>query len=169
MTVLRVDSAARKLILPDGATIPCTIGRSGACPAEAKREGDGMTPLGCWPIRMAMFRPGRAAPPAGMKLPWRWVRPGDGWSDGVGDPEYNRPVRHPHGHSAEHLEREDGLYDVIVVLGHNDAPAVAAMGSAIFFHCSNGDKPTEGCVAIDKDRLLGLLAMLAPGDAIEIV
>ena len=58
---------------------------------------------------MVLFRPGRAAPSPGMKLPWRWVRPGDGWSDGAEDPEYNRPVRHPHGYSAEHLEREDGL------------------------------------------------------------
>ena len=164
---VRVDSAALTLTAPDGTVIPCTIGRAGACPAADKREGDGMTPLGTWPIRAVLFRPGRAAPPEGLRLPWRWVRPGDGWSDGLGDPDYNRPVRHPHGFSAERLVREDGLYDVIVVLGHNDAPPVEGLGSAIFLHCSEG-RPTEGCVAVEKGALLGLLAQLAPGDAVEI-
>lgn len=168
MTAIRVDSAGLTLTGPDGAAIPCTIGRSGACPAEEKREGDGKTPLGRWPIRAVLFRPGRAAPPAGIRLPWRWVRADDGWSDGPADPEYNRPVRHPHRHSAERLERDDGLYDVIVILGHNDMPPVPGMGSAIFLHCSEA-RPTEGCVAVEKSALLALLAMLAPGDAVEIM
>lgn len=168
MSAVRVDSAARTLTGPDGVTLACEIGRSGACPAEAKREGDGMTPLGCWPIRSVLFRPGRAAPPAGMTLPWRWTRPADGWSDAPADPEYNRPVRHPHDHSAERLEREDGLYDVILILGHNDAPPAPDMGSAIFLHCS-AERPTEGCVAIGKAALLELLTRLAPGDAVEII
>jgi L,D-peptidoglycan transpeptidase YkuD (ErfK/YbiS/YcfS/YnhG family) len=163
-----VDTAARKLTGPDGIAIACTIGRSGACAAADKREGDGMTPLGAWPVRAVLFRRGRATPPVGMTLPWRWIRPGDGWSDGVGDPAYNRPVRHPHGHSAERLEREDGLYDIIVVLGHNDAPPVAGLGSAIFLHCSDGEKPTEGCVAIARDRLSALIGGLAPGDVVLI-
>jgi len=164
---IRVDCATLTLTGPDGASLSCAIGRGGACAAEDKREGDGMTPLGVWPIRAILFRPGRATPPAGLRLPWRWVRPGDGWSDGVGDPDYNRPVRHPHRHSAERLEREDGLYDVIVVLGYNDAPPVQGKGSAIFLHCGEG-RPTEGCVAIDKAALRALIEQLAPGDAVEI-
>jgi len=164
---IRVDSAARMLTAPDGTAIPCAIGRSGACPADAKREGDGATPLGRWPIRAVLFRPGHAAPPPGLALPWRWIRAGDGWSDGPGDPEYNRPVRHPHSHSAERLIRDDGAYDVIVVLGHNDAPPVPGMGSAVFLHCSEG-RPTAGCVAVDKEALLALLPQLEPGDVVEI-
>ena len=45
--VLRVDSAAATLTV-DGTAFPCVLGRSGVCPAEAKREGDGCTPLGRW-------------------------------------------------------------------------------------------------------------------------
>lgn len=168
MSGVRVDSAALTLIEPDGRTIPCAIGRSGACPAGEKREGDGRTPLGRWPIRTVLFRPGHAAPPAGMALPWRWVRPDDGWSDDPADPAYNRPVRHPHGYSAERLVRDDGAYDVIVVLGHNDAPPVPGMGSAVFLHCSEG-RPTAGCVAVEKDALLAVLPQLRPGDAVEII
>ncbi|MET0374319.1 MAG: L,D-transpeptidase family protein [Rhizorhabdus sp.] len=166
--IVRVDSAALTLAGPDGVTVPCAIGRAGAGPADAKREGDGMTPLGRWPIRTVLFRRGHAAPPIGMTLPWRWVREDDGWSDGAGDPEYNRPVRHPHGFSAERLVRDDGAYDVIVVLGHNDAPPVEGMGSAIFLHCSEG-RPTAGCVAVEKADLLALLATLSPCSVVEIL
>jgi len=168
VTAIRVDSAGLTLTGPDGVAIPCTIGRSGVCPGTDKREGDGRTPLGRWPIRTVLFRPGRAAPPPGLKLPWRWIRPDDGWSDDVDDPAYNRPVRHPHRHSAERLEREDGLYDVIVVLGHNDDPPLAGQGSAIFLHCSEG-RPTEGCVAVEKRSLLALLSALEPGDLVEFI
>lgn len=167
MTTLRVDTAARMLHLETW-TIPCAIGRSGACPADDKHEGDGMTPLGRWPVRGVLFRPDRSAPPPWLKLPWRWVRLDDGWSDDPSDPCYNRPVRHPRRFSAERLWRDDGLYDVIVTLGHNDAPPVPGMGSAIFLHCWNGAKPTEGCIAVDKDELLRLLPLIEPGTMIDI-
>ncbi|ATE66940.1 L,D-transpeptidase family protein [Rhizorhabdus dicambivorans] len=168
MSGLRVDSATLTLTAPDGTLIPCAIGRAGALPAADKREGDGATPLGRWPIRTVLFRPGAASPPPGLRLPWRWIRAEDGWSDGPGDPQYNRPVRHPHRFSAERLVREDGAYDVIVVLGHNDAPPVQGLGSAVFLHCSEG-RPTAGCVAVERDALLGLLPQLSPGDVVEIV
>ncbi|WP_205412317.1 L,D-transpeptidase family protein [Sphingomonas crusticola] len=156
------------LLHVEGQSIPCSIGKSGLVAAAAKREGDGASPIGLWPIRGLLLRPDRVALPAGLRLPWRWLRPDDGWSDGVSDPAYNRPVRHPHPFSAERLWREDGLYDVIVVLGHNDAPPVPAAGSAIFWHCWRDGAPTEGCVAVARAELLKLLPALAPGDALEI-
>ncbi|MGL4542832.1 MAG: L,D-transpeptidase family protein, partial [Polymorphobacter sp.] len=109
----------------------CAIGRGGVIDAAAKHEGDGATPLGHWPLRCALLRPDRVATPA-TALPWRWLRPADGWSDDGRDPAYNRPVSHPHGFSAERLWRDDGAYDVIVVLGHNDGPPRPGAGSAIF-------------------------------------
>jgi GTP cyclohydrolase II len=88
------DTAARRyaagLLHAFGRAIPCAIGRSGACPAEAKREGDGMTPLGTWPVRTLLLRRDRV-PPVASALPWRWLRPDDGWSDDPTDPGYNRP------------------------------------------------------------------------------
>ena len=77
-------------------------------------------------------------------------------------------MRHPHGFSAETLWRDDGLYDAIVVLGHNDAPPVAPLGSAIFLHCWNEARPTEGCVAIPRAILLALLDRLTPADSVAI-
>jgi len=166
MTALAVDTGGRTLTA-FGRTIPCEIGRAGACPASEKREGDGMTPLGSWPLRAVLLRPDRIAWHP-LHLPWRWLRPGDGWSDDPSDPTYNRPVRHPHGFSAEQLWRADGLYDVIATLGHNDTPIVPGRGSAIFLHVM-GDGATEGCVALDRVELLELLPMLAPGDQLEII
>ena len=166
MSVIRVESGAGRLTFGDVA-MACTIGRSGACAAADKREGDGCTPLGVWPIRGVLLRPGKVDA-TGITLPWRWVRGNDGWSDDIADPAYNRPVRLPRPYSAESLTRSDDAYDVIVVLGHNDAPPVPGMGSAIFFHLSEG-RPTAGCVAVDRDDMLRLLPLLVPGDGMEIV
>ena len=165
--MIRVNAAARTLTA-GGVTIGCTIGRGGACAAADKREGDGRTPLGAWPVRAVLLRRDRVALPAGLMLPWRWIGRQDGWSDDVRDPAYNRPVTHPHAYGAERLWRDDGLYDVIVVLGHNDAPPVPGMGSAIFLHCRDGDRATEGCVAVARGDLLTLLPGVRAGDAVEI-
>jgi L,D-peptidoglycan transpeptidase YkuD (ErfK/YbiS/YcfS/YnhG family) len=148
--------------------IPCSIGKGGLIAAADKKEGDGASPIGIWPIRGVLLRPDRVGLPARLRLPWRWLREDDGWSDAAEDPAYNRPVRHPYPFSAERLWREDGLYDVIVILGHNDTPPVAGAGSAIFLHCWRDAAPTEGCVAIPKESLVQLLADLAPGDTLEI-
>lgn len=164
--MIRVDTAARTLTFGE-TRLPCAIGRSGAVPEAAKREGDGATPLGRYAARTVLLRPDRIALPR-LPLPWRWLRPTDSWSDGSDDPAYNRPVTHPHVHSAERLWRDDGLYDVIVTLGHNDAPPVAGAGSAIFLHCWNDGAPTEGCVAVERGALLDLLARAPTPIEIEI-
>ena len=161
-----VDTAARTLRVGDIST-RCAIGRSGACDAADKREGDGCTPRGTWPIRAALLRHDRGlAPPA--HLAWRWLRPDDGWSDAPDDPAYNRPVRHPHGASAERLWRDDALYDAILVIGHNDSPPIAGMGSAIFLHLHDGDS-TEGCVAVSRAVMAELLARLDADAEVAIV
>jgi len=144
-------------------TIPCAIGRSAGISAELKREGDGATPIGRWPLLGVLVRPDRFSAPC-TALPWRWLRPHDGWSDDAADPDYNRPVQHPHRFSAERLWRDDHAYDIIVVLGHNQMPVVSGAGSAIFWHVAQPDfRPTEGCIAIDRDALFSLLPKLAPG------
>ncbi|WP_404714270.1 L,D-transpeptidase [Sphingomonas sp. MMS24-J13] len=152
----------------DGREIACSIGRSGTISAADKREGDGATPIGSWPLRGVLLRPDRVMMPAGVSLPWRWIRSSDGWSDDPADPAYNQPIRHPHPRSAEHLWREDGLYDIVIILGHNDSPPVPGAGSAIFLHCWRDRATTEGCVAVAGDDLLALLPHFAPGDSLTI-
>jgi L,D-peptidoglycan transpeptidase YkuD (ErfK/YbiS/YcfS/YnhG family) len=128
-----------------------------------KREGDGATPIGCWRLRRVLFRPDRLAPPRTI-LPVQALDPTDGWCDDPADPAYNRPVTLPHPASAEALWRGAGLYDVIVVLGHNDDPPVPGAGSAIFLHVARPDRgPTLGCVGLALPDLLALLAALPQG------
>jgi L,D-peptidoglycan transpeptidase YkuD (ErfK/YbiS/YcfS/YnhG family) len=164
---LVVDTAAATLTA-FGTTHRIALGQGGALAAEAKREGDGATPCGRWSLDGLLLRPDRVPAPA-TALPWRWLRPQDGWCDAVGDPAYNRPVSHPYPASAERLWRDDHAYDVIIVLGHNQHPVVQGMGSAIFWHVAQPDwRPTEGCIAMDRDSLVALLPSLAPGMHLEI-
>jgi len=164
--ILRVDTRALTLTA-DGAVTPCRIGRGGAVAAAAKREGDGATPMGSFPLRELWLRPDRGLDPPATGLAWRWTRPDDGWSDDPADPAYNRAVTHPHPFSAERMWRDDALYDIVVVIGWNDAPPVAGRGSAIFLHCA-GEGATEGCVAIARDALAALLPHLGRDSRIEI-
>lgn len=173
MTLIRVDARALRLEV-DGLSMPCVIGKGGFLPAVDKREGDGATPLGRWPVRGVLLRPDRpAAVVAPLALPWRWIGPDDGWCDDAGDAAYNRPVRLPYGAGHERLNRDDQAYDAIVVLGHNDAPPVAGRGSAIFFHqwvLRDGvPGATEGCVAIAPEDMRRVLPMLSAGSVMEIV
>lgn len=148
--------------------VRCALGPAGVVPAEAKREGDGASPAGVWPIREVLYRPDRGPPPA-TEIRVRALSEDDGWCDDPTDPEYNRHVKLPYPASAERLWRHDGVYDIVVVLGHNDDPPVAGMGSAIFVHiCKPGYPPTHGCVAVERADLEALLAQAHPGDAVEI-
>ncbi len=142
---------------------PCALGPSGLF--EIQREGAGGTPVGCFPLRALRYRADRlAAPETG--LPVTTILPDDGWCDAPGDPAYNRPVRLPYPASAEAMWRHDHLYDLVVLLGHNDDPVVRGAGSAIFFHLAKEAGaallPTEGCVAL---RLRDMLTVLPLCDA----
>ena len=149
-------------------TFTCALGKGGAVPAAEKREGDGATPLGIWPLRRVFYRPDRLGPPV-CNLPVTALKPEDGWCDDPKDAAYNRPVALPYPASHEQLWREDHVYDLIVELGHNDDPVVPHLGSAVFMHVAKPDyAPTEGCVALHLDDLLALLKNVPTEACLEI-
>lgn len=145
-------------------SVRCALGRGGVISADLKREGDGCSPIGVWPLRRFLVRADRlpsllasddniadssTLPSALSALPDECalarqcalsvaaLRRHDGWCDDVNDAQhYNRAVTLPHGSSCEALWRdEDAVYDIIGILGHNDDPApVLGRGSAIFLH-----------------------------------
>ena len=151
---------------------PCALGRTGR--GHFKREGDGLTPIGRWPIRRVLFRADRR-PLAHPSIPGSSaVQANDGWCDADGDRNYNRYVRHPYAASAERLWRDDHCYDVIVVLGHNDRPRKQGGGSAIFLHvaepANDGSlKPTAGCIALRPRDLQTVLRKISRNSYIRIV
>jgi L,D-peptidoglycan transpeptidase YkuD (ErfK/YbiS/YcfS/YnhG family) len=147
----------------------CTLGSGGVVAADLKREGDGATPLGVWPMRQVFWRPDRLAQPL-TQLPVIALRPDMGWCDDPAHPDYNRQVALPFSAGHEKLWREDHVYDLIVVLGYNDDPVIPGRGSAIFLHLARPDfSPTEGCIACSQQDLLDLLGMARPGDALGVI
>jgi L,D-peptidoglycan transpeptidase YkuD (ErfK/YbiS/YcfS/YnhG family) len=147
-------------------TWPCVLGRSGI--VVEKQEGDGGTPVGKFPLRRVVYRADRLSAPDTV-LPTSVIAADDGWCDDPADAAYNRPVKLPYAASAETMSRDDGLYDVVVIVGHNDDPVVPKAGSAIFMHVApEKGAPTAGCVALAREDLLALLKALGPGAEIEI-
>jgi len=158
---------------PDGARLNWGAGEKRAAIGPAgiavkSGEGDGITPRGRFPVREIFYRADRIAPPR-TSLPLRRIAPDDGWCDAPADRNYNRLVKLPYPASAEHMWREDHLYDLVAVLGYNDDPVVAGKGSAIFLHLAKPDySPTQGCVALATGDLLEAIEQLQPGDQVVI-
>jgi L,D-peptidoglycan transpeptidase YkuD (ErfK/YbiS/YcfS/YnhG family) len=64
---------------------------------------------------------------------------------------------------------ESRLYDLVVVIGHNDDPVVPGAGSAVFLHVARDDwAPTAGCIAFRREDLLAILGQVRTLDAIVI-
>lgn len=139
-----------------GVTYRAALGRGGV--RADKREGDGATPLGLLPLRRVLYRADRVAPPE-CAVSIEPLAPSDGWCDDPSDTHYNRMQMLPYDASCEQLWRSDGLYDVIGILGWNDAPVLAGRGSAIFLHVAYPDyAPTDGCIALALSDLRHILA-----------
>ena len=138
-------------------TFRAALGRGGV--RAAKQEGDGATPLAALPLRQVLYRPDHGAPPVAA-VPVEPLSPHDGWCDDPTNAAYNRRVRLPIQGSAERLWRDDPIYDIIGVLGWNDAPVLKGRGSAIFLHIARPDfAPTQGCIALAPADLRRVLAL----------
>ncbi len=144
----------------------CSIGPSGI--SYNKSEGDGATPAGRWPLRYVMYRPDRVIRPV-TGLPVKPLLPDSGWCDDPASRHYNSPVQLPCPHSHEKLWRDDHLYDLVVVLGHNDTPPVAGKGSAVFMHLrAPGGTPTQGCIGLQQNHLRHILSRSGSGTILHI-
>ncbi len=147
-------------LLFQGKPYRCALGRGGV--RSDKVEGDGATPAGSWRLRNLLYRADRIAKPHSL-LAAAPIGSNDGWCDDPGDPAYNQPVILPYAARHERLWRDDGLYDVVAVLGYNDDPPLPGRGSAIFLHVAQPDyRSTEGCVALAMPDLLRVIAQCGP-------
>lgn len=143
-----------------GRIYECRTGRGGI--RAKKVEGDGATPIGIFPLRHVFYRPDRVRPFV-CGLPMVSLTPVDGWCDDPTDAFYNHLIKTPYPAHHEVLWREDAVYDIFIVVGYNDAPAVPAKGSAIFIHLMNEKKtPTAGCITLSRKDMIDLLGELSP-------
>jgi L,D-peptidoglycan transpeptidase YkuD (ErfK/YbiS/YcfS/YnhG family) len=146
--------------------VRAALGRGGV--AALKREGDGTTPLGRFPVRAVLYRADRVTRPR-TPFPLRAIRGDDAWSEDPADRDYNRLVKASLRPGIDRLRRDDHLYDVILVLGFNDRPRVRGRGSAIFVHLARqGYAPTAGCIGLAPRDLRALLRELRPGASIVV-
>jgi L,D-peptidoglycan transpeptidase YkuD (ErfK/YbiS/YcfS/YnhG family) len=148
---------------------PCALGCRGL--VSEKREGDGGTPIGTFPLLQVHYRADRIVAPA-TSLPLQKIEPSHGWCDAPDDAAYNQPVTLPYPASAEHMWRNDHLYDLVVILDYNMEPVRPFAGSAIFFHLAKEETgilaPTEGCVALRKRDMLQVLARITQASRMRI-
>ena len=147
---------------------PAVVGRNGIASLHEKKEGDGKTPSGAYPIVMAFGK--EAVLKTG--LVYRQTMDDDIWIDDSTSDQYNCWVKLPtKAASYEKMRRKDGLYDLGAVIAYNIEPVVPGNGSAIFLHVwrDYGRKPTAGCVALDRGHLRRLLKWLRADKKPEVV
>ncbi|MEI6096932.1 MAG: succinylglutamate desuccinylase/aspartoacylase family protein [Alphaproteobacteria bacterium] len=153
----------------DDWTVPCATGRGGLVAPDLKREGDGATPIGCFPLRYGFFDPTAFAPDLfhGMAFPFVAKPSNYDWPEDGYSPFYNRLV-----YNLDPSERSrlgERIFDLIVPIGWNDSTPRAFGGSAIFLHVARPDfTPTAGCVVVAHEQVLNLTRRLRPGMMIDI-
>jgi L,D-peptidoglycan transpeptidase YkuD (ErfK/YbiS/YcfS/YnhG family) len=154
-----------RLIWPGGSA-PAAVGRTGV--TASKREGDGATPVGTYPLVCGFYRADRMPTPR-SSLAMRALSPRDAWVDDPADHNYNRLVSLPYPAHTEQMWLEDAVYDLLVVIGYNMDPVVPGAGSAIFLHIARPDfTPTAGCIAVEKDVLVRLMPLLGFASTITV-
>lgn len=166
---VEVDLAtpSRGVLICGTARYPCALGKGGV--TSQKWEGDAMTPLGAHPVRRLFYRPDVFARPPRTGLVAVAIHNQMGWCDDPAHPEYNRLVTLPFAASHERMWRDDALYDLVVELGYNDDPPQPGRGSAIFMHIARDDfSGTEGCIALRREDLVTILAVLEPGSRVMV-
>ena len=141
--------------------MPAMVGRSGFAPPGEKREGDGRTPSGLFPLEFAFGY----APAMTTNMPYRQATGDDLWVDDVHAPDYNQWVRRGKttASSFEEMKLGDHRYKYGLVIGYNRHPVVAGLGSAIFIHIwlEEGIR-TSGCVSLAEADLVAILDWLDP-------
>lgn len=153
---------ARRALVNCGGRVFCAmIGRSGR--TFFKREGDGATPIARMPLLYGYYRADRLSRPQ-SRLVMKPIRHDLGWCDETGHAAYNQPVTLPFPAGHERMMREDGLYDICLVMDWNVSERRRNRGSAIFFHLmAEPPRPTEGCIAVRRRDMLWMLERLRPG------
>ncbi len=153
----------------DDWSVPCATGRGGLLPGHLKREGDGATPIGCFPLRYGFFDP--TAFPAsqfeGLDFPFLPKPANYSWPEDAFTPFYNRMVFDTDPTTPTRLG--DRIFDLIIPIGWNDSVTEPFCGSAIFLHVARPDfSATAGCVVIAHDQVGELVRRLRPGMMVDI-
>jgi L,D-peptidoglycan transpeptidase YkuD (ErfK/YbiS/YcfS/YnhG family) len=137
------------------------IGVNGFAEEGEKKEGDGKTPSGIYPLKLTFGYDATI----GTKMPYRQAMPDDIWVDDSNSDDYNRWVKKSETRAASYelMKRDDNLYKYGVVIEYNTDPVIMGNGSAIFLHIWKGKGiPTAGCVAVSEENIIKIIEWLDP-------
>jgi L,D-peptidoglycan transpeptidase YkuD (ErfK/YbiS/YcfS/YnhG family) len=144
--------------------LDAVIGRNGFAPEGEKREGDGKTPSGIYPLKMTFGYNENIR----TKMAYRQALALDIWVDDPKADDYNRwtKIQETKAASYEMMKREDDQYKYGIVIEYNTDPVIKGNGSAIFLHIWKGKGiPTAGCVAVSEEDIVKILNWLDPAAA----
>ena len=131
------------------------IGKNGA--TGEKKEGDGKTPIGEFELGIILGMHPKEEMPDEIK--YIQINENMYWIDDSKSKYYNRLVDisqvEKDWNSAEHLIDYPIQYEYLIEIKTNPNN-IPEKGSAIFLHCTN-NKPTEGCIAVDKKVMKKLI------------
>lgn len=132
-----------------------TIGKNGLAAPGTKKEGDLKTPAGLYPIGEAF-----GTTPMALKMDYKYITAQDKFIDDPTHKHYNTWV-----FGATDAKSYESMlvhfYAFGAVINYNRNRTVPGAGSAIFIHIwLSPDRPTHGCIALDKKQLLTLLHWL---------
>ena len=100
----------------EGRQIRCAIGLNGL--TENKQEGDLCTPIGIFDFDKIYYRADRLGDMEFI-IDSSIINKNDGWCDDQKSDLYNQYIQFPFQGSAEHLYRDDHIYDIVCVLSYN--------------------------------------------------
>lgn len=139
----------------------------GGCEARPqKREGDGRSPAGVFPITgLFGYGDAEALPVRSAKLPYFRATADLKCVDDPASRYYNCLVDQScvarDWRSCEDMLRQDGRYEIGAVVGYNCDAVVPGAGSCIFLHVWEGPGvPTAGCTAMARENMLALARWL---------
>lgn len=156
-----------------GSDVPVVVGASGlAWGADSlgtaddphKREGDGRSPAGVFPLDGTFGFASRSAM-SPLRMPYVPLLAGTECVDDTASVHYNTVVdrdRVPKvdWNSSEHMRRI-AQYQIGVLVGYNTQPVSKGRGSCIFLHIWDGPaSSTAGCTAFPREDVERLVAWL---------
>jgi L,D-peptidoglycan transpeptidase YkuD (ErfK/YbiS/YcfS/YnhG family) len=144
----------------------CSVGKGGI--KNKIKEGDNITPKGIFKLLKLYYREDKIKNIV-TKIKKKKIKKNMGWCDDPKSNNYNKEVKIPNKFSYEVLNREDNLYDLVVVLSYNSKPVIKNKGSAIFIHIAKKNyTPTKGCITLRKIHLIKLLKQIKSDTLIKI-
>ena len=156
----------KHFLIYKGYKLKCSIGKSGI--RHFKKEGDLATPKGVFKLGLLYYRKDRNRS-LKSKINKRVIKKNMGWCNDSNSKKYNQKIYFPFKYGAEKLYRKDKIYDIFINIKYNHSPIAKGKGSAIFLHLTNKKyKPTQGCIAIQKNDFLKILPYINKNTKISI-